>query len=1062
MFKKIVLSLIAIMGIAFSAYAQKQVSGTVVDVDGVALPGVTVIVSGTTTGTVTDDNGKYSIAVPAGKSLQFSVIGMKTQLIPVDGKAVINVQLELDSLALDEVVVTALGITKSEKALGYSATTVKSEELTASRTSNALQSIAGKVAGVQISQSSQTAGSQQSVIIRGISSIGGSNQPLYVIDGVPMQTLSVSNTTAGNGNLGSGIGSLSNDDIESLTVLKGAAATALYGSRASGGVIIINTKGGAKNTKTLVTVNAGMQVSTISRLPEFQNTFGTGWDGSWTQDENGSWGPILNDKVRIYGPVVNNSQMIKDYKAIPNNIRNFFENGLQYNTSVSLQGGNDKTSYYASYSNVSDDGMLPTNVDRYTKNTLSFRGSHQAYKWLSLSSSVNLSTQATTQVGESTNVNSLVEGLYQAGRDISFIDAKDLSNPFNTPEGWYTPYGVMNPYWVIANAYNKADLKKVFGKLQADITPTQHLRLTYRYGFDYTDYDRKVTEVQISLPSSNPNASSDNQDGYVGINYGRYFEKNHDFLANYTNKFLGDKLDVNLVAGVNINDRYSTAVGGSVTGLTFDTGFWDVSNSPNNPSLSESQSERRSYSVFADFQFGWNDELFLDVTARNDWSSTLPKDNNSFFYPGATLSWIFSKYLKNSPLSFGKLRLAYGMTGNDPSAYQTTATYAQGGSTAIYGAATSPSFPFAGYNGYMKSATLASATLQPEMTTEFEVGADLRFFEDRLGLDVAYYNRVSDMQIFSLPVDPATGYSTMVMNFGKVRNKGIELLLTTTPVKTRNFKWDVDFNFSKNWNMVESLPEGLEGGKAQLNRDGWGDVYIYAEVGKPIGQIYATLPQYTDDGKIICNASGCPIQSSDKLPTGYTLQNDWVGGLSSTLTYKNVSLSATLDIHHGGKMYSRTKSLLWFTGNSIETTYNQRRTFIVPNSVQAVTGSDGTVSYVENDVPISQYESTFQYYYDGNTSYPLEGSACVLVDRSYMKLRNISLTYDLPKKWIEPIGLKGLAISAVGNNVYFWTPASNCYIDPDQGYTTDLDGMLGEYYCTVPTRYFGFNVKVTF
>ncbi len=344
------------------------------------------------------------------------------------------------------------------------------------------------------------------------------------------------------------------------------------------------------------------------------------------------------------------------------------------------------------------------------------------------------------------------------------------------------------------------------------------------------------------------------------------------------------------------------------------------------------------------------------------------------------------------------------------------------------------------------------------MTTEFEVGADIRFFKDRIGIDVAYYNRVSDMQIFSLPVDPATGYSSMVMNFGKVSNKGVELLLTTTPIKTRNFQWNLDFNWSKNNNLVVSLPEGLEGGKAAIANDGWGDVYMYAEVGKPIGQIYATLPERTADGKYIVGSNGAPLQKTEREDTGYNVQNDWSGGISTSLRYKNISVSATFDVRFGGKIYSRTKSLLWFTGNSIETTYNQRRAFIVPNSVV----SDGNGGYVENTTPIDLYSSTFQYYYDGNTSNAIEGSACVLIDRTYAKLRNLSISWTLPQKWTDPLHIKGITLSAVGNNLFLWTPASNCYIDPDQGYTTDLQGMLGEYFCTVPCRYMGFNVKVTF
>lgn len=1055
MFKKIVLSIVAFLGIGLAAFAQNQISGTVVDASGAPMAGVAVFVEGTNTGAVTDLDGHYAIKAEAQDVLSFTFFGMKEQKETVGARTVINVTLSEDTLQLDEVVVTALGITKSEKSLGYSATTIKNEELTAARGNNAIAAVAGKVAGVQVSSSATTAGAAQSVVIRGFSSIGNSNQPLYVIDGVPMQSLTVYNTKEGYGNLGSGVGSINNDDIESMTILKGAAATALYGSRASGGVVVITTKSGKNKNKTEIAINAGVQFSNVSTLPEFQNKFGTGWDGSLTLDENGSWGPAFNNQLRVYGPVIDNTQRAKVFKAMKNNVRDFYETGVQYNTSVSITGGNENTGYYASYSNVKDDGILPRNKDTYDKNTLSFRGSHQAYKWLSFESSVNFSIQETDQVSEGSGQQSILEGMYQAGRDISFIDGKDLSDIFNNPEGWYTPYGITNPYWIIDNSYNRTNIKKLFGKLQTNITPMEQLTLTYRYGFDYSDYDSKLTMYQIAMDPSYANSSSTNQEGSIAANYGRYHEINHDFLANWKDKYFNDKFDVNVTVGANINERGNTSMGADVTGLTFDTGFWDLSNTSSKPNASESQLLRRSVGVFADAQLGWADQVYLDVTARNDWSSTLPKDNNSYFYPGATLSWIFTNTFNlGDAITFGKLRAAYGKTGNDPSAYLTEAVYTQGYSNA-YLSDTDLGFPFNGYNGYMATASLASGSLQPEMTTEMEFGANILFFNGRIGIDAAYYDRTSDMQIFKLPSDPATGYTSMVVNFGQVRNHGVELLLTTTPIKTKNFQWDVDFNWAKNYNKVVSLPDGLDGGKSRIV--GYDDVYTYAEVGRPLGTIYTTLPQYTEDGKIICNEDGLPIQSTDRLDTGLDIQNKWTGGISTSLRYKNLSASATIDARFGGYMYSRTKTLLWFTGNSIENTYNDRRAFVVPNSV--IETDDG---YIENNVPITLYSSSYQYFMNGNNSYPLEGGLCKLVDRTYAKLRDVSISYDLPAKWINPLHLKAVRLSAVGSNLYLWTPKSNCYIDPDQGYTTDLSGGYGEIDCTVPCRYFGFNVQVKF
>ncbi len=462
--KKIVLSFFSILMCCVMAVAQNQrVTGTVVDSDGNALVGATAVVRGTNTATVTDLNGKYEINAAADAVLVFSYVGMMPQEVPVGGKSVVNVTMSSDATEIDNIVVTALGITKSEKSLGYSATTIDSEELTASRSNNAIMGVAGKVAGVSVSSGGSQAGASQSVIIRGVSSIGNSNQPLYVVDGVPLQSTNfyVSN---GYGTSGSGINSINPDDIESMTVLKGAAATALYGSRASSGVILINTKSGSKNSKTEVTVNFGVQFSALAALPEMQNKFGMGWDGGFTHNENGSWGPIMDGKLRAYGPVVNNSQMIKKYQAVKNNIRDFFETGAQYNTSVAVQGGDANTGYYLSYSNTSDDGMLPYNKDTYDKNTLSFRGNHKANKWLSLDSSVNLTTMETNAISMDINggAGSMLEGLYQSARDVSFVDMKDLSNIFNTPAGYFTPYGITNPYWLIENSYNRTNVSLIY------------------------------------------------------------------------------------------------------------------------------------------------------------------------------------------------------------------------------------------------------------------------------------------------------------------------------------------------------------------------------------------------------------------------------------------------------------------------------------------------------------------------------------------------------------------------------------------------------------------------
>lgn len=994
---------------------------------------------------------------------------MQSQSLPIIRGKVMRIALKTDAELLDEVVVTAMGISRSEKTLGYSATTVKSDEIIKARTTNVADALSGKVAGVQVSSTSGDPGAVSNITIRGFGSINGSNQPLYVVDGVPLATSYFSgqgkNVAAG------GVSNIASEDIESMTVLKGAAATALYGSRAANGVVVITTKSGKKgdHRNFNVSYSGSVQSRLVSYLPEFQNEFGHGWNGMQTYIENGSWGPALDGSMQVYGPIWNHQQLIHEYSAKKDNVKDFFEPGLSQSHTISLNGlsSDNKMSYYISYSYTGDDGIMPSDHDKYERNTIAFRSSYDATNWLKVSSSVNFARTSTDAVGTYQGT-SVIDGLYEMPRDISIVDMKDTSSPFNQPEAYFTPYGITNPYWSLENNYNHTAAKQIYGKVQLDIKPIKDLTLTYRMGFDYTDYDVKWGYPQIELDDALIDEdygyapSNMNQDGYVYASYRRSYELNHDFLANYARKFLNEKLDLNVNVGVNMNERYATSMSGQTDNLTFHTGFWNLSNGATKSTLAESQSKRRLVGLFGDVTIGWDDMVYLDLTARNDWSSTLPIDNNSFFYPGATLSWIFTKLIpENNVLSFGKLRLAYGKTGNDASPYLTGVTYGQAYASGYY--TTTTEFPMNGTNAFMASATKGSSTLKPEMTSEFEAGVNMQFFKGRFGFDVSYYNRTTSDQIFTLPVDPSTGFYYMVTNFGKVRNQGVELVVNTVPVQTKDFRWELDFNFAKNNNEVLSLPESLEGGKVSIYSFSAGNdaVYMYAEEGKPLGQFYTYLPQYTADGRPIVDANGQPVLGTAVEDTGKNMNNDWTGGVTTALTYKGFSLSAALDIRKGGYMFSRTKNLMQFTGNGAVTTYNSRRPFIIPNSVV----SDGNGGYVENTTPLYLTNSSYQKYFN-DYGYG-DGGEAYLLDRSFVKLRNISLTWNVPQKWVKAMSLSGLSVTAFCNNVFTWTASDNRYVDPEsttvsQASYGDLATQFGELYTNPSCRIFGCNLSVKF
>ena len=1040
-----------LMAVSATVYAQtQQVKGKVSDTNGEPLPGVSVVVEGTTLGAMSDADGEFSISAKNGQVLDFYLFGMKSVKFTVNGP-VANVTMEEDALALDEAVVTAMGITRSEKSLGYAATTVKNEEIAGHHATNVTNALAGKVAGLQISATTTDPGASTNVIIRGYSSINGGNQPLYVVDGIVV----------------GGMGSLSSEDIESLTVLKGAAATALYGSRAANGVIVITTKQGKRGIDRMFTIeySGGVEARQVSLLPVFQNSFGQGWNGTQTFIENGSWGPALDGSQQVYGPIWNGQQLIHEYSAKPDNIKDFFEIGFNQKHSIALNGATEdqRATYYLSYSLAEDNGIMPGDKDTYARNSIAYRGSYVATDWLKLSTQINFTTSKTNNISMFQGT-SVIDGLYEFPRDISLIDIKDLPAAFNSPEAYFTPYGITSPYWAIANRKSLTDAKHIFGKVQVDVMPIKNLTLTYRYGFNYSDSDYKFGEPQIKLDDAliwdnmGYAPSSMNSDGYVYASYDRGYETNHDFLANYSNAFVGEKLTLNAILGLNINERYSTSLWGETDGLTINSGFWNLSNGATKKTLAESQSLRRLIGFFGDVTLGWDDTIFLELTARNDWSSTLPMENNNYFYPGATLSWIFTNYIpKNNILSFGKLRLAYGRTGSDAGVYQIYPTFSQASFPGIYGSGIA-AFPINSLNAFRRGYSIASPTLKPEMTTEGEVGVNLRFLNGRIGVDAAYYNRLTSDQIFPISIDPATGYSSMISNAGDVRNSGVELLFDFIPVQTKDFRWDLSINFAKNNSLVVSLPEEI-GEKFQIDgfsTNGEKDVVnLYAEKGKPFGTYWTYTPTFTDDGKMIVDSDGYPILGEELVPTGYDANYDWTGGLTSSITWKNFSLSASLDVRKGGMMFSRSKNLMEFTGNGLITTYNQRRPFVIPNSV--VDNGDGT--YSENITPIYLNNSSYQSYFDVYGAG--EGRLFYMVDRSFVKLRNVSLSYTLPKKVIGPF--QGITLSAFVNNAFTWTAKDNLYIDPEStNHGTDTAGLMGETYVNPSCRIWGFNLNIKF
>ena len=1045
-----------------AALAQMKISGTVISSeDGQPVIGASVVVTGTGQGTVTNLEGQFTLTVPERAKLHISSAGMKA--VDVTAKDNMRVVLEPLNTTLGEVVVTAMGIKRSAKALGFSATAVKGDEIAAARTNDIMSSLAGKVAGVQISSSSSDPGSSKSVIVRGISSLGSTNQPLYVIDGVPLNNSTVSTDRDLNRgyDFGNGASAVNPDDVESMTILKGAAATALYGSRAANGVILITTKTGKKAQKGLgIEYNGGMQWETLLRLPQMQNDFGMGWYGNKTDNENGSWGPRFDGSWLRYGAVYEGTQNFKSYVPIKNNVRDFFDTGYRYSNSVSLNGATDVSNFFLSLSQISQDGIIPTNADSYNKYTFSARASHKVNN-LTFSTSLNYAYQRNNFVSTGQKSSSMYNNVMQTPRDISIVELKDLNNPFNTPGYYYTPYGVTNPYYVLNNFKNEFESDRFYGKLQLDYDFLKYFKLTYRFGLDTSTEHHDMGEPNMStLFKGTPNWEDALRSltGRVSEQTTRRREINQDLLVTF-DKDLTDSWHVNVLVGFNGNERKYSYQSSEITNLTIPT-WLNLANTADKPTIKSYQRTQRLMGVLGQAEVAFKNMVYLTLTARNDWSSTLPRGSRSYFYPGATASWIFSEVLPENvkkTVNYAKLRAAWGKTGNDALPYMVNTIYPQG-SASSSGWATSK-FPFTngGWNAYTVGNTLGGSKLSPEMTTEFEVGLNMAFFGNRLSFDASFYNRTSDHQIFSLDMDAASGYLYQNMNLGEIRNRGVELVVSGTPVKLKDFAWDVTWNFTKNWSKVISLPEELGGESSIYGLTG--GTGLYAIKGEELGVFKAYVPlRDPATGKVVVDNQGLPIRNPKQQIVG-SMNYKYTMGINNTFTYKGVSLSVDVDIRQGGKMFSRTKNVTYFTGNAMQTAYNSRNPWIIPNTVvQNGTDAQGKPVYVDNNTPLNA-TSIYKFWDDGG----LELGAGDLIDKSYIKLRAITLSWALPKKWLANTFLTDVRLSAFGNNLFLWTPAENTFVDPElTSFGNDLRGNFGEWSANPSSRKFGFNVSVKF
>ena len=1047
----------------------REITGAVTSADdGESIPGVSVSVKGTSLGTITDMNGTYRIRIPQeARSLVFTFVGMATQEIPIGTQTAINVSMASEFIAVDEIVVTALGISRDKKALGYSVSDFNRESLESVQVLDASTALQGKVAGVSISPSSGAPGASTRVLVRGVSSLTGSNQPLYVIDGVPVNNeYSNGNSTSAATNatrtidFGNAASDINPNDIESISILKGAAATSLYGSRAANGVILINTKRGVKNKALAVDFSTSYSIMEVSRLPYYQEQFGQGWANHFAFEENGSWGPLLDGKVRLIGNIVDNSQQLAPFRYMENSMRDFYDYGVTNDNSISLSGGSDLMGYLVSFTNATSDGIVPGDADKLNRNSFLFKANGGTEK-TKIDFSANysfkkLSAVATGQGEDAGGGKTIFQEILQNPTSHYLPQYRDYKNKFNNLDNYFNRYA-QNPYWIINQNGNENKQDRLIASTNISQELGKGLTLSWKGGIDTYSQMYKDWGAVATINDNTPNASANDVFGMVKEEARTVKQIDSDLILTYNGNFnMGGEntLEYNILLGNNINERTSKRLTTVSRGLVVPE-YYNVANISGSAEVSTFESKKRLIGAYAQIDLSYNNYLFLQLNARNDWSSTLPIGNNSFFYPGVNVGFVFTDLMEtNSLLSYGKLRASYALAGNDSDPYQLDPYYATGLIRAGgYGVT---NYPVAGIPAYEKGSVLGNTKLRNELTKEFEVGAELRFFNNRFGFDAAYYTKVTTDLIMLATIAPSSGYLQQTTNLGQITNTGFELQVNATPIKLGNFRWDLNYIFTKSTSVLDKLSEEL--GISEYLINSAYEAEFVAIPGKELGQFRIPGYQYSPDGKIVVGETGLPLEG-DPSYVGSSVP-DYTMSLTNTFSYGGFKLAFLLDYQKGGNMYSYTSNITFFTGNNEQSTTNDRRPWVIPNTVQQSTDADGNTIYIENSIPVGD---DWSEYYSSNTNKPIESNR--IIEKTYFRVREVSLSYNINRSITDRLGI-GVAssfISVFGRNLLLWTPAGNSFIDPETStYGNDLVGMFGEFGGAPSVRTYGIKLNVSF
>jgi TonB-linked SusC/RagA family outer membrane protein len=1053
------------------AYAQRMVSGTVSDSENRGMPGVNVIVKGTSSGTTTDSDGKYAVDMGNGTVLVFSFIGYVTQEIDVGARSSIDVTLAEDVRQLNEVVVTALGIERSTKALQYSVTEVGGDNFTQARENNIGTALSGRIAGVNVSSPASGPAGSTRIVIRGNKSLNGQNQPLYVVDGIPMDNRETDQAGLWGGqDHGDGLTSINPDDIESITVLKGANAAALYGSRGGNGVINIVTKKGSARKGLGIEFNSNYVFETLNDLSELQQIYGSGnhlsgiatapgtvqqaWD--WGDD---SWGTKMDGSQ-----VTHFDGTTQPYTYMGNNFERFFRTGKAWTNSVALSGGDEKQNFRFSVSDLRSESILPNSGFDRLNSSLSVNSKFG--EKVTLSAKVLYSNEdAQNRPTLSDSPGNAIQALWRTPPSINVLDfTGDPNKPGAIPNGydpdllilqgggvaddakipgqellpWNNIY-LQNPYWSAYQYINsdKRDRVITSGQLRYDIL--DFLYVSARVGMDW--YQRKER-------SSTPEGTGYNLAGNMHERLSQVREVNMEWILGFDKTF-GDFAVNAFVGGNRMRSHYERI---SADGNGFSVQFFPAINNAASRSFGYDFSETGINSLFGSAEIAYKGMLFLTGTARNDWFSVLNPEFNSILYPSVGASFVFSDAFTGLPrwLSFGKVRASWAQVGLatiDP--YSASLTYSLAGETHV-------GRPLATFSSaFGTSGNIPNPELQPALSTEIEVGLDVRFFDNRLGLDVTYYSQKTTDDILGATISRTSGFATTNVNIGELQNRGIEVLLNGTPIRGP-LTWDVSFNIAKNKNKVISLIEGVTElvGEEPRTRN----IFIKHIVGYPFGMITGREQMLSPSGQPVFFDDGRPVAAPGLVPLGNGIA-DWTGGVNNTFTYKGINLSFLIDFKIGGDIVSGTNMRLTSWGLSQQSLIG--REGATPLHVKGVVnmGTDDEPVYEPIDRDLTPNEARGYWQSVQGEANPIP--KMFMYDASFVKLRQLTLGYSFPRTLLSHTPFQDVIVSFVGRNLLILHKNID-NVDPESSYSNNAGAQGLEYFAMPATRSYGFNVKLGF